>query len=76
MGVIEVGYQIYLNEEEVTRLVAHDLKESYDALNEEFSDEYSSKCKDAIRIVLQYYMSPTDYNKWLDSLDEDEYNEQ
>ncbi len=70
-----MSYQITLDAEEVTKLVAHDLRVSYDSLNEEFSDEYSSKCKDAIRIVLQYYMSPTDYNKWLDSLEEDEYNE-
>jgi hypothetical protein len=69
-------YQITLDAEEVTKLVAHDLRVSYDSLNEEFSDEYSSKCKDAIRTVLQYYMSPTDYNRWLDSLDEDEYTEQ
>jgi hypothetical protein len=65
-----MSYQITLDVEEVSKLVAHDLKESYDCLNKEFSDEYSSECKDAIRTVLQYYMSPTDYNKWIDSLDE------
>jgi hypothetical protein len=62
-----MSYQITLNEEEVTKLVAHDLMESYD---DNIKEPYNDKILDALKVVIQYYTAPSEYDKWLDSLDE------
>lgn len=62
-----MSYQITLNEEEVTRLVAHDLMESYD---DNLIEPYNDKILEALKVVIEYYTAPSDYDKWLDSLDE------
>jgi hypothetical protein len=65
-----MSYQITLDVEEVTKLVAHDLKESYDVLSKNPDDPYNDKMMNAIKVVLEHYSKPSDYDKWLDSLDE------
>jgi hypothetical protein len=62
-----MSYQITLNEEEVTKLVAHDLMESYD---DNIKEPYNDKILDALKVVIEYYSVPSEYDKWLDSLDE------
>jgi hypothetical protein len=62
-----MNYQISLNEEEVTKLVAHDLMESYD---DNIKEPYNDKILDALKVVIEYYTAPSEYDKWLDSLDE------
>lgn len=62
-----MSYQITLNEEEVSRLVANDLMESYD---DNLREPYNDKILEALKVVIEYYTSPSDYDNWLDSLDE------
>jgi hypothetical protein len=60
-------YQITLNEEEVTRLVANDLMESYD---DNLKEPYNDKILEALKVVIEYYTAPSEYDEWLNSLNE------
>ena len=62
-----MSYQITLNEEEVTKLVAKDLMESYD---DNLIEPYNDKILDALKVVIEYYTAPSEYDEWLNSLDE------
>jgi hypothetical protein len=62
-----MSYQITLNEEEVTRLVANDLMESYD---DNLKEPYNDKILEALKVVIEYYTAPSEYDEWLNSLNE------
>jgi hypothetical protein len=62
-----MSYQITLDGEEVTKLVAHDLKETYD---DNLKEPYNDKILDALKVVIEYYTAPSEYDKWLDSLND------
>jgi hypothetical protein len=62
-----MSYQITLDGEEVTKLVVHDLKETYD---DNLKEPYNDKMLEALKVVIEYYSVPSEYDKWLDSLNE------
>ena len=62
-----MSYQITLDGEEVTKLVAKDLMESYD---DNLIEPYNDKILDALKVVIEYYTAPSEYDEWLNSLDE------
>ena len=62
-----MSYQITLDGEEVTKLVVHDLKETYD---DNLKEPYNDKMLEALKVVIEYYSVPFEYDKWLDSLNE------
>jgi hypothetical protein len=67
-----MGYQITLDVEEVTKLVAHDLKESYDDLSGNPDESHNDKVMKAIEVVLQYYTKPSEYDEWFKNRGKDE----
>ena len=62
-----MSYQISLDQEEVTKLIAKDLMESYD---DNLKEPYNDKMLEALKVVIEYYSVPSEYDKWLESLDE------
>ena len=62
-----MSYQISLDQEEVTKLIAKDLMESYDG---NLKEPYNEKMLEALKIVIEYYTAPSEYDEWLDSLNE------
>jgi len=62
-----MSYQITLDPEEVTKLVSKDLMESYD---DNLKEPYNDKILDALKVVIEFYTAPSEYDKWLDSLNE------
>jgi hypothetical protein len=72
MGVIEMSYQISLDQEEVTKLIAKDLMESYD---DNLKEPYNDKMLEALKVVIEYYTAPSEYDEWLNILDEQKKSE-
>ena len=62
-----MSYQITLDHDEVARLVANDLMETYD---DNLKEPFNDKILEALKVVIQYYTSPSEYDNWLNSLDE------
>jgi len=62
-----MSYQITLDAEEVSKLVAKDLMETYD---DNLKEPYNEKMLEALKVVIEYYSVPSEYDKWLNSLDE------
>ena len=62
-----MSYQITLDPEEVTKLVSKDLMESYD---DNLIEPYNDKILKALKVVIEYYTPPSEYDEWLNSLDE------
>jgi Tfp pilus assembly PilM family ATPase len=52
---------IELNYEQVDSIVKEELLEAY---KENLKETYSDEILDALEIVLQYYMSPSEYFEW------------
>jgi len=62
-----MSYQISLDSEDVSRLIVKDLMESYE---DNLKEPYNDKMLEALKVVIEYYSVPSEYDKWLESLDE------
>jgi hypothetical protein len=70
-------YSIEMTVEQIDAIIIQDLKDTY-RLNVKFYEEEDEcfarrkeEISDAILVVLDYYMAPEDYKKWLEEIDED-----
>lgn len=63
-------YTIELSIEDINKIVVEDLK---DAFNWNLDNQESEReLMDAIEVVLQYYMKPSDYSTWFTTRKRDE----
>ena len=59
--------KVEIDVEEITRIVSESLQLDYE-YNAPYENPEFPGLLNAIEIVLQYYMSPSEYDKWLDKV--------
>jgi hypothetical protein len=59
--------KVEIDVEEITRIVSESLQLDYEYNSPDESPEFPGLLN-AIEIVLSYYMSPSEYDKWLDKV--------